>query len=88
LRNFKLGRSSEARNAAVARKGVCHNGDVTEWISERLVPGGLIAYDDYDTTPGVARYVDAQLPIKDRIVLHNLNGHAIAIKRQRRKTPQ
>jgi hypothetical protein len=37
----------------------------------------------YGTTPGVARCVDAQLPIKDRIVLHNLNGHAIAIKRQR-----
>jgi O-methyltransferase len=57
--------------------------DVTEWIWERLVPGGMIVYDDYgwDTTPGIARYVDAQLPLKDRIVLHNLNGHAIIIKR-------
>ena len=32
-------------------------------------------------TPGIARYVDAQLPFNDRIVLHNLNGHAIVIKR-------
>jgi O-methyltransferase len=57
--------------------------DVTEWIWERLVPGGIVVYDDYgwDTTPGVARCVDAQLALKDRIVLHNLNGHAIVIKR-------
>ena len=57
--------------------------DVTEWIWERLVPGGMIVYDDYgwDTTPGIARYVDGQLPLNDRIVLHNLNGHAIIIKR-------
>ncbi|HEY6519250.1 MAG TPA: TylF/MycF/NovP-related O-methyltransferase [Roseiarcus sp.] len=57
--------------------------DVAEWIWERLVPGGIIVYDDYgwDTTPGVARYVDPQLTLKDRIVLHNLNGHAIVIKR-------
>jgi O-methyltransferase len=56
--------------------------DVTEWIWERLVPGGMIVYDDYggDTTPGIARYVDTQLPLKGRIVLHNLNGHAIVIK--------
>jgi O-methyltransferase len=57
--------------------------DVTEWIWERLVPGGMAVYDDYgwDTTPGIARYVDSQLQLKDRIVLHNLNGHAIVIKR-------
>jgi O-methyltransferase len=57
--------------------------DVTEWIWDRLVLGGMIVYDDYgwDTTPGIARYVNAQLPLKDRIVLHNLNGHAIIIKR-------
>jgi O-methyltransferase len=57
--------------------------DVAEWIWPRLVPGGMIVYDDYgwDTTPGIARYVDGQLPLKDRIVLHNLNGHAIVIKR-------
>jgi O-methyltransferase len=57
--------------------------DVTEWIWERLVPGGIAVYDDYgwDTTPGIARYVDSQLQLKDRTVLHNLNGHAIVIKR-------
>ena len=49
----------------------------------RLVPGGMAVYDDYgwDTTPGIARYVDSQLQLKDRTVLHNLNGHAIVIKR-------
>jgi O-methyltransferase len=48
-----------------------------------LVPGGIIVYDDYggDTTPGIARYVDSQLQLEDRTVLHNLNGHAIVIKR-------
>jgi O-methyltransferase len=57
--------------------------DVAEWVWERLVPGGIIVYDDYggDTTPGIARYVDPQLRLKDRTVLHNLNGHAIVIKR-------
>jgi hypothetical protein len=64
--------------------------DVTEWIWERLVPGGMAVYDDYgwDTTPGIARYVGSQLQLKDRTVLHNLNGYAIAIKRKRRKTRQ
>jgi O-methyltransferase len=57
--------------------------DVTDWVWARLVPGGMIVYDDYggDTTPGIARYVNEQLPLKDRIVLSNLNGHAIVIKR-------
>jgi O-methyltransferase len=57
--------------------------DVTEWIWERMVPGGIIVYDDYgwDTTPGVTRHINAQLPLMDRFVLHNLNGHAIVIKR-------
>ena len=57
--------------------------DVAEWVLGTVGPGGMAVYDDYggDTTSGIARYVDLQLQLKDRIVLHNLNGHAIVIKR-------
>ncbi len=57
--------------------------DIVDWLWERMVPGGIIVYDDYGafTCPGIARYVDEQLALTDRIVLHNLNGHAVVIKR-------
>jgi len=56
--------------------------DVNEWVWPRLVPGGMVIYDDYGFEPyvGVTRYVNEQLGLDDRIVLHNLNGHAIVIK--------
>lgn len=56
--------------------------DVNEWIWPRLVPGGLVVYDDYGFEPciGVTRYVNEQLDLPDRLVLHNLNGHAIVVK--------
>ena len=48
----------------------------------RLVTGGIVVYDDYGfkSTPGVTRLVDEQRRMADRVVLHNLNGHAIVIK--------
>lgn len=56
--------------------------DVNEWVWPRLVPGGVVVYDDYGFEPcaGVTRYVNEQLGLKDRMVLHNLNGHAIVMK--------
>jgi O-methyltransferase len=56
--------------------------DVNEWVWPRLVPGGMVIYDDYGFEPcvGVTRYVNEQLDLDDRIVLHNLNGHAVVIK--------
>lgn len=56
--------------------------DVNEWVWPRLVPGGMVIYDDYGFEPcvGVTRYVNEQLGLGDRIVLHNLNGHALVMK--------
>jgi O-methyltransferase len=54
----------------------------TEAIFSRLVPGGMIVYDDYGfpTTPGVTRYVNELAANTRYPVIHNLNGHAILIK--------
>jgi O-methyltransferase len=56
--------------------------DVVEWIWSRLVPGGLIVFDDYGFKgcEGVTRFVNEQRLKPDRFVFHNLNGHAVAIK--------
>lgn len=56
---------------------------VAEWAWHRLCHGGIIVYDDYgfSSCDGVARYVDEQIGLNDRLILHNLNGHAVVIKR-------
>lgn len=53
-----------------------------EWLWPRLVVGGVVVYDDYgfDTCSGVTRWVDEQASEADRVVLHNLNGHAVVVK--------
>lgn len=56
--------------------------DVVEWIWDRMVPGGIVVYDDFgfSTCTGITRYVEEQMLLPDRIVIHNLNGHAIVVK--------
>jgi O-methyltransferase len=56
--------------------------DVMSWIWDRMVPGGIVVYDDYgfSACEGITRYVNEQAGETDRLVLHNLNGHAIVIK--------
>jgi O-methyltransferase len=56
--------------------------DVVEWVWPRLIAGGMIVYDDYGFKgcEGVTRFVNEQRLKPDRLILHNLNGHAIAIK--------
>jgi O-methyltransferase len=56
--------------------------DVMAWIWDRMVPGGMIVYDDYGFhgCQGIARHVNEQASEGDRLTLHNLNGHAIVIK--------
>ncbi len=56
--------------------------DIVEWIWPKMVIGGIIVYDDYgfSTCKGIATQVEEQIDLKDRIVIHNLNGHAIIIK--------
>jgi O-methyltransferase len=72
------------------RFGLCHIDvdvyasarDVYEWIWPRLVPGGVIVYDDYGfiTCPGVTQHVAEVAHGPDRLFLHNLNGHAVLVK--------
>lgn len=56
----------------------------TEWVWDRLVPGGLIVYDDYGFfgCDGVRIYVDEQRGRRDRVTVYNLNGHATVAKIQ------
>lgn len=56
--------------------------DVMDWIWDRMVPGGVVVYDDYGFSfcAGITKYVNEQVDEIDRLVLHNLNGHAIVIK--------
>jgi O-methyltransferase len=56
--------------------------DIVDWIWSRMVVGGIVVYDDYGfyTCQGITKFVNEQSPAKDRLVLHNLNGHAIVVK--------
>src|SRR5262249_22034404 len=53
-----------------------------DWVWSRLAPGGLVIYDDFGnlSTSGVTKHVNDQIGLADRIVVHNLNGHAIVMK--------
>lgn len=56
--------------------------DVVDWIWERMSIGGIVVYDDYGFAgcDGITRYVEEQTNERDRIVVHNLNGHAVVVK--------
>lgn len=56
--------------------------DVLAWTWKRLVPGGIVVFDDYGDigTTGVKQLVNESIPKADRLVIHNLNGHGILIK--------
>jgi O-methyltransferase len=53
------------------------------WAWPRLSVGGMVVFDDYGfpATPGVTQFVDEQRSEADRLFIHNLNGHAILVKR-------
>jgi O-methyltransferase len=57
--------------------------DVFEWAWPRLPSGGVAVFDDYGfpACPGVTQFVDEQRAMPGRLVLHNLNGHGIVVKR-------
>ena len=56
--------------------------EVNEWVWERLVPGGIVVYDDYgfEACDGITKCVEEQRDRDDRVVFHNLNGHAVVVK--------
>ena len=57
--------------------------DVFDWSWNRLSPGGVVVFDDYGFAAclGVTRFVQEQRMLEDRLVLHNLNGHGLVVKR-------
>jgi O-methyltransferase len=58
--------------------------DVFEWCWKRLSIGGLVVFDDFGfhDCEGVTRLVTELAERSDVLFLHNLNGHALLIKRQ------
>ncbi len=57
--------------------------EVFGWVWPRMSAGGIVVFDDYGFfgCEGVARFVDGeQRSEPGRVVLHNLNGHAIIVK--------
>ncbi len=56
--------------------------DIMEWAWNRLVPGGMVVFDDYGFSfcAGIKRFVNEQAADADKLVLYNLNGHAIVVK--------
>jgi O-methyltransferase len=57
--------------------------DVFDWAWDRLVPGGIVVFDDYGfySCEGVAHFVNEMAARPDLTYLHNLNGHAVLVKR-------
>jgi len=56
--------------------------DIMIWLWPRLSPGGVVVYDDYgfQECDGIRTFVHEQAREQDRLVLHNLNGHAVVVK--------
>jgi len=56
--------------------------DAMEWIWPRMRPGGIVVFDDYGFKgcDGVTKYVEEQKHLRDRLIIHNLNGHAVVVK--------
>lgn len=57
--------------------------DVIAWALPRLAVNGVIVFDDYgfSGTAGVTRFVNELRSRDDLMFIHNLNGHAVLIKR-------
>lgn len=57
--------------------------DIVEWSKDRLLNGGIIIFDDYgfSSTSGITKYCEELLATGEFLMIHNLNGHALFIKR-------
>lgn len=57
--------------------------DVLNFVWPRISPGGIVVFDDYgfETCTGIPSLVAEYRGDHDKLVLHNLNGHAIFAKR-------
>ncbi len=72
------------------RFGLCHIDvdvyqsakDCLTWVWDKLIVGGIVVFDDYGcyACDGITKLVEEEREKKDRLVIHNLNGHALLIK--------
>jgi O-methyltransferase len=75
---------------ANAQFGFCHIDvdvyqsakDCLNWVWDKMAVGGIVVFDDYGfhRTDGVTKLGEEQRLLKDRIFIHNLNGHGIIVK--------
>jgi len=56
--------------------------DTLDWVWGRMDVGGVVVFDDYGHNQclGVTELVQEESVKPDRIVMHNLNGHAVMVK--------
>ncbi len=56
--------------------------EIVDWIWDKMPIGGVIVFDDYGYCgcTGVTKYVEERMNDRDKLVVHNLNGHALIIK--------
>lgn len=56
--------------------------DIVAWVWPKLSVGGMLVFDDYGfhACSGITEYVNELRSKNDRVIIHNLNGHAIVIK--------
>jgi len=56
--------------------------DIEKWIWPKLSIGGMMIYDDYGFSGcnGIKNFVNQERQKGDRLIIHNLNGHAIVVK--------
>ena len=57
--------------------------DAFEWLFPKVVSGGMVVFDDYGTssTTGIRQYVDELQGRSDLVIIRNLNGQAVIVKR-------
>lgn len=70
--------------------GICHIDvdvyssakDILEWVWNKMITGGIVVFDDYGfhSCTGVTKLVEEYRDRPDRLIVHNLNGHALMIK--------
>ena len=57
--------------------------DIVEWCFDRLVPGGLLVFDDYGflSCSGVIKLCEEYEQDSRFMFIHNINGHCVLVKR-------
>lgn len=56
--------------------------EIIDFVWPKLVKGGIVVFDDYgfDACQGITVLVNSLKSDKDKIIIENLNGHAILVK--------